>query len=569
VLKTLPAALCAAALLAIAPGDAAAAGEWLAGDLHVHTTYSHDSYGGPTDDNTGPEDANTAGHNVTADFALAAARGLDYLAITDHNDIRSQSDAGFGFGGVIPVPGYENSLKGHGQMLGATRIYDNGDKSVAAIRSLEEQLHAAPDRGIFQANHPSDPLWEYQYDVPVDTVEAWNLPWVYKPPFPAAADNDIALKYWQGWLDRGKKVGMTGASDSHWLITDQAQGPGQPTTWVFATERSARGVLEGLRAGHTFVSHQPPNYNGPQVFLEGDGDRDGSYESIVGDTVPPGSPLRVRVVGAAGALLRIVTDGGAEAFPPVTIDSADFEHRFTLPAASTWAHAQVFGEDLRPERATGCTNVFGADDVTAPTAYCYGQVLMLAMSSALYLRPQVPGSSTAPGSVAGSQKSGCLNFGPGARGKRLGPARLGAPRAGNRRRFTGARLRSRARMDRYCVAGGGSLRIGYATPRLSRSLGRSLRRRVRARALILLATSPRWAVRGVAPGMSTRGLAARLSGERRFRIGQNVWYSLPGRQSRIVFKTRAGRVLEVGLANKRLALTRAGEERLLRAWESG
>ncbi len=568
-LKTLPAVLCAAVLLAIAPANAAAAGEWLAGDLHVHTTYSHDSYGGPTDDNTGPEDANTAGHNVTADFTLATARGLDYLAITDHNDIRSQSDAGFGFGGVIPVPGYENSLNGHGQMLGATRLYDNGDKSVAAIRSLEEQLHAAPDRGIFQANHPSDPAWGYQYDVPVDTVEGWNLPWVYKPPFPASSNNDLNLAYWHGWLDRGRKVALTGGSDSHWLITDQAQGPGQPTTWVFATEHSARGVLEGLRAGHTFVSHQPPNYNGPQVFLEGDGDRDGSYESMVGDTVPPGSPLRARVVGAAGANLRILTDGGKEAFPPVTVDSADFEHRFTLPAGATWAHAQVYGEDLRPERDTGCTDLFG-DDVTQSTGYCYGQVLMLAMSSALYLRPPATRGTSptgSPGVVAGSGASGCLNFGPGARGKRLGPAQLGAARAANRRRFTGARLRSRSRMDRYCVAGGGSLRIGYATTRLSRALGRSLRRRVRGRALVLLASSPRWSVRGVAPGMSARGLAASLRGERRLKIGQNVWYSLPGRKSRIVFKTRGGRVLEVGLADKRVA--RTGEKRLLRAWESG
>ena len=74
----------------------ASAGEWLAGDLHVHTTYSHDSYGGPGDDNTDIDEVNTFGFPVSGDFLLAASRGLDYLAITDHNDIRSQSDLGFG-----------------------------------------------------------------------------------------------------------------------------------------------------------------------------------------------------------------------------------------------------------------------------------------------------------------------------------------------------------------------------------------------------------------------------------------------------------------------------------------
>src|SRR3954449_3796089 len=124
-----------AAALAAAPPALAARGEWLAGDLHVHTTYSHDSYGGPGDDNTGPDEAYTLGHTVTDDFAIAASRGLRYKAVTDHNDIRSQTDPGFGAFGVLPIHAYENSLHGHAQMLGATRLYDNGDASVAAVTS--------------------------------------------------------------------------------------------------------------------------------------------------------------------------------------------------------------------------------------------------------------------------------------------------------------------------------------------------------------------------------------------------------------------------------------------------
>src|SRR3954452_16625674 len=108
------------ALAVLAPATAAQAGVWLAGDLHVHTTYSHDSYGGPTDDNTGPDEGYTLRHTVTDDMALAKSRGLDYVAITDHSDVRSQSDPGWAFAkqiGLVPVPGYENSLNGHAQML--------------------------------------------------------------------------------------------------------------------------------------------------------------------------------------------------------------------------------------------------------------------------------------------------------------------------------------------------------------------------------------------------------------------------------------------------------------------
>jgi hypothetical protein len=175
-----------------APPEAAPVGEWFAGDLHVHTTYSHDSYGGPGDDNTGPEEFYTLGHTTSEVFTLAATRGLDYLGISDHNDIRAQSDPGWGTGGVLGLPSYENSLKGHAQMLGATKIYDTGNESVEAVKTLADALRA--DGGVFQANHPADAEdpgtldWSYAYDVLPDVVEGWNLPRAYQQPFPSGGD---------------------------------------------------------------------------------------------------------------------------------------------------------------------------------------------------------------------------------------------------------------------------------------------------------------------------------------------------------------------------------------------
>ncbi len=124
-------------------------GEWLAGDLHVHTCYSHDAYCGPDDDNTGPEELYTLSGDVSLRFAEAALRGLDFLAITDHNDLRSMGHPGFGASGVIPISGYEASLDGHAQMIGATQVLPagNGAAAIAALAdALESRRRRLPDQ---------------------------------------------------------------------------------------------------------------------------------------------------------------------------------------------------------------------------------------------------------------------------------------------------------------------------------------------------------------------------------------------------------------------------------------
>lgn len=385
-MRLLPVLAAAATAVCLLPASSPAAGRWLAGDLHVHSTYSHDSYGGPGDDNTGPEDINTFGFPVLGDFALAASRGLDFLAITDHMDVRSQSDPGFGAYGVIGVPGYENSLDGHAQMLGARRVFPKPDTSSAtAVTAHAEALR--DEGGVFQINHPVDSTtddphdldWALGYQVVPDTVEAWNSSRLYQPPLPASNSHDDAIRYWEGWLDRGARVALTGGSDSHWVATAAGQGPGQPTTHVFALDPTVDGILEGLRRGRTFVSHQPPAYGGPRVVLEADGDGDGRFEALMGDTVPAGAAARVRVTGAPGTLLRIVGTGGAEVFKPVLVTSPSFTHRFRAPAGRTWLRAEVGQEDLLALRRSVCPRpLLGS--------YCRNRLLVLAMTSALYLR---------------------------------------------------------------------------------------------------------------------------------------------------------------------------------------
>jgi hypothetical protein len=299
----------AAAALVPAPAPAA---EWLAGDLHVHTCFSHDAWCPPTDDNTGPETFYAVSLDPEARFRDAAARGLDFLAITDHEDVRSQSHPGFGAAGVIGVPAYEASLRGHAQPLGATAVYD-GPEDAAAVNAFADDLRSRG--GALQANHPGYRQeqeftgcgdvaaldWEYGYEVRPDAIEAWN------PTAPV----QTALAFLDCWLARGARVAVTGGSDSHWASVEAVAGPGQPTTWVLANERSAAGVIGAIRAGRTTISREPPALGGGRLVLEGDADRDGVYEAQVGDAVPPGAPVRVRVEGALAGLLYVRTAGAS------------------------------------------------------------------------------------------------------------------------------------------------------------------------------------------------------------------------------------------------------------------
>lgn len=368
-------------------------GTWLAGDLHVHTCFSHDAYCGPDDDNTGPDEFYTLSGTVDERFAEAQLRGLDYLAVTDHNDVRSQTAAGFGSRGVIGVPGYENSIRGHAQMLGATSLLDNGDGSVAAINAMVGPFRAGG--GIFQANHPADGLtyrldpnctdtsglnWQYGFDVPVDSVEVWNIGHIIQPPLPAGTSNEDAAIYWECWLNRGAHVAATGGSDSHWLSTSLAQGPGNPTTWVYASERSVEGVLDAIRDDRTSVSMLPPALGGPRLLLEADADRDGVYESMIGDTVPPRTPMRVRAEGVLSAGWVELRANGVQLVQGKALLPGKV-YAFTSPSQPGWVRAILHGPDQRDARRMICNPILG--DLTT---YCRNRVLVLALTSAIYLR---------------------------------------------------------------------------------------------------------------------------------------------------------------------------------------
>lgn len=400
---------------AFAAGPKPPKGFWVAGDLHVHTIYGHDTCITPTQawDPSTPNRAArrscdapyTVSFTPTERFGEALTRGLDFLAITDHNNVVNQSDPAerawlAAHPRFVAIPAYENSQPGHVQMLGANACYSNTgpiptttvqcdrdvtDRSAAGEKALEDALRA--NGGVFQINHPSDMSWLTTFGRAVvpDTVEVWNIgPWTYQPPLPASNDNDFSLDWYDGFLRAGYEVGATGGSDSAWAMTDAVQGVGEPTTWVFVRTLSLEGVLDGIRAHRTFVSALPPALDGAKLFLEADGNGDGVFESIAGSETKPGSTFRVRTVDALpGSVLRIVTDTGQTDVSLGVSPSYVFRTgQSGIPAASTFVRVELLEPDARALRQQTCDPILEK----AGSTLCKDDLLMEALTSPIFVR---------------------------------------------------------------------------------------------------------------------------------------------------------------------------------------
>ena len=378
--------------LALVPVPAQAA-EWLAGDGHVHTCYSHDSWCPPDDDNTGPDTFYSSFATVGQRFAEARAKGLDFLVISDHNDVRAWRDPAFGSQGVIGVHAYEASLPGgHAHALGVSRVHERGpaatpEEAAESLRAMQKAIRK--DGGMLQANHPgysiesavdgcedlgldrwaTTPMhWRYGFAVRPDTIEVWNPTTLLQP----------GELLWECWLQRGERIPATAGSDSH---GGNQLNLGLPTLYVLVEARSEAAVLEAIRAGRTTITRRPPSAGELRLVLEAPGG------ATLGDDVPPGTPITARVEGAGAGFLRVRANGRTvlDAEPiaagaPVT---------FPAPAEPGWVRASLLMSAASfAEVDPACSA--GPITGNAPLATCADDLLVAAMTSPMYVGRRPP-----------------------------------------------------------------------------------------------------------------------------------------------------------------------------------
>ncbi|MFI0368862.1 CehA/McbA family metallohydrolase [Actinomadura sp. 1N219] len=239
---------------------------WLAGDLHSHTVHS---------------DGTLTVHELAC---LAASRGLDFLAVTDHNTVSHHPHlpAAGAHAGITLLPGQEVTTDlGHANVFGDTGWVD------FRRPSADWAAFADARGGLMSINHPLSGDCAWRRPLPAASrprfAEIWHPTWWDRRWGAPLAWADV-------WRPDG--VVPLGGSDFH--DPDQFKNVGEPVTWVLAEDGGAAGVLAGLAAGRTSISAGPDapvllRVDGELIALDADGTvlvrPDGRRAAVRGDRV--------------------------------------------------------------------------------------------------------------------------------------------------------------------------------------------------------------------------------------------------------------------------------------------
>jgi hypothetical protein len=226
---------------------------WYRGDLHMHDAHSDGSC------------LSQSGKKVPCPLyktvETAAERGLDFIAISDHNTISHYNDMRElqpYFDHLLLIPAREiTTFQGHANVYGPTEFIDFRLTSshVPNFSRLLDEVQSL--HGILSINHPGIPSGEScmgcGWTVPntdfsrVTAIEVINGG--------TAGGPHSGIPLWQQQLNNGFRLTALGGSDNHNadLKAQTYSAIGHPTTVIYAANLSESAILNAIRAGHVFV----------------------------------------------------------------------------------------------------------------------------------------------------------------------------------------------------------------------------------------------------------------------------------------------------------------------------
>jgi hypothetical protein len=303
---------------------------WYRGDLHSHTGHSDGSCasrGGPA--------------SVPCPLFLSAqaaeARGLDFVAITDHNTVshaQAIRELQPYFANTLLMPGRElTSFQGHANLFGTLAPVDF--RIVRGQRDWSQLLAGLPARALVAVNHPVRPSGEACMGCGWEDLEALRRVQAVEVVNGRDADTPYSgIPFWQAQLDRGLRLTAIGGSDNHHADVRDPLGHGTmatPTTVVYAAELSQPAIVEAIRAGHVFVDLSGT----PGRLLDLNAEA-GGRGAMMGDglVAVPGETVRfsLRLAGVAGMRAFVLLDGAPNRLLPDTAIDGDHSLRFDWQA---------------------------------------------------------------------------------------------------------------------------------------------------------------------------------------------------------------------------------------------
>jgi hypothetical protein len=207
---------------------------------------------------------------------FAVGRGMEFLAVTDHNTISHHAElrvAGAAHG-ITLLPGQEVTTEvGHANAFGAIGWVD--------FRLAPDDWLVACEEagGLLSVNHPygGQVSWVAPMKRRPPLLEVWHWSWLdtrWTTP----------LGWWQAWDPTATPVG-----GSDWHRPGSDAPPGSPTTWIEAEDEDPAAVLAALAAGRTAISSG----------------RDGAALLRVGDEFVAADADGMILAGPEGPLARV------------------------------------------------------------------------------------------------------------------------------------------------------------------------------------------------------------------------------------------------------------------------
>jgi hypothetical protein len=315
---------------------------WYRGDLHMHTAHS--------DGSCMSQSGKRAPCPVFLTAQKAAERGLDFIAITDHNtdshydEMRELQPY---FDRLLLIPGREiTTFWGHFNIFGVTQFIDYRVVERGGLSVDDVVKDVVAKGGIASVNHADSPGGEvcmgcaWEPPVPVNMSEFTGIE-VINGGRLMLSSADV----WEKQLRAGLRLTAIGGSDNHNAPADAAQAGaiGYPTTVVDARELSVTAILDGIRAGHVFIDLTASH----DKLLELDV-RDGSSEARMGDSLAIRSgevvKIELHVVACPQAAVHLLVDGkDREPSAPMPAAGGDetLKTTWTSDGGRHWIRAEV------------------------------------------------------------------------------------------------------------------------------------------------------------------------------------------------------------------------------------